>query len=133
VKYSEIAERSGHSITKVQKDSQRGKFDKDDLKSVEAYCIRDGNCLPVCECGNAVIMETARTPRNNAEPAKGSSADLLTMPVGTMYRGYKHLVVEVCEDRRGKFLKLFPVSGNYPMRTRGDRDEIIATFKRVFG
>jgi hypothetical protein len=65
---------------------------------------------------------------------EGSREHLMGLEVGTVYRGFKAICVEVCLDTYGeKVLKMYPRSGGEPMRTQAERDETVAVFRKVFG
>ena len=70
--------------------------------------------------------------RSSDKGFKGSREHLMGLPVGSLYR-FRAVGVEICEDRGGKFMKMFPSTGGEPMRTKADRDETVAVFKKVFG
>lgn len=140
MKYQEIADRSGFGLSKVKQDKARGKFDPDDEQSVAAYI-------------EAIGAQSAPTPQPEGDQIPADHADyvdehtlsadkgwigsrdhLLSLPIGTVYRGFRTLNVEICEDRTGKFMKFYPSSlgANERLRTVEEVAETVDTFRKIF-
>ncbi len=128
MKQADIAEKTGYSISKVKIDSHRGKFDPKDSASIERYIsAAHGNTqeLPGTEGDSKLAGSTPVrvVEKKESKPSEfvdkhtksedkgweGSREHLLSLPVGTVYRGFSNIVVTVMEDVLGnKYMKMMP-------------------------
>ena len=140
MKYSEIAELTGKSVPSVKMDAQRGKFDKSDEASVSQYleeCVQNPESAPDQPAESSTVETIPPVIPSDESPAaddhsdyvdthtkssnkgwEGSRDHLLSLPVGTIYRGFTNILVEIVEDDFGnKHMKQYPASRPYEKRT----------------
>ena len=142
---AEIAEAANVSLAKVKADTRRGKLDKSDPESVDDYIMAMTGQIPSDQpkqpaesatdesiLPNSPSVEPSST---SSEPVdlseyvdtrtissdkgyEGSIEHLLSLPVGTIYKGFKHITVEICADEEGsKFIKQYPACPPFAPRS----------------